>query len=81
DSKTRYQRDNYRAGMVMEQWDAESKTMTRYTIDRVAEVTHSLMLVDENGARQTQRIRQLDGSWSLYRQRTLQLATGDKVKA
>ncbi|MFV8762099.1 conjugative transfer relaxase/helicase TraI [Yersinia enterocolitica] len=81
DSKTRYQRDNYRAGMVMEQWDAESKTMTRYTIDRVAEATHSLVLVAENGARQTQRIRQLDGSWSLYRQRTLLLATGDKVKA
>lgn len=81
DSKTRYQRDNYRAGMVMERWDAESKTMTRYTIDRVAEATHSLVLVAENGARQTQRIRQLDGSWSLYRQRTLQLATGDKVKA
>ncbi|MGT3244669.1 conjugative transfer relaxase/helicase TraI [Yersinia enterocolitica] len=81
DSKARYQRDNYRAGMVMEQWDAESKTMTRYTIDRVAEATHSLVLVAENGARQTQRIRQLDGSWSLYRQRTLPLSTGDKVKA
>ncbi|EOX8055889.1 hypothetical protein ACPWIN_004435 [Salmonella enterica] len=35
DSKTRHQRDNYRPGMVMEQWDAEKKTMTRHTIDRV----------------------------------------------
>lgn len=44
DSKTRHQRDNYRPGMVMEQWDAEKKTMTRHTIDRVAEGTNSLVL-------------------------------------
>ncbi|MCT7116942.1 conjugative transfer relaxase/helicase TraI [Salmonella enterica subsp. enterica serovar Montevideo] len=81
DSKTRHQRDNYRPGMVMEQWDAEKKTMTRHTIDRVAEATNSLVLQGEDGIRLTLKVTQLDGSWSLYRSRTLEVSEGDRVRA
>ncbi|EDL8432097.1 conjugal transfer protein TraI [Salmonella enterica subsp. diarizonae] len=81
DSKTSHQRDNYRPGMVMEQWDAEKKTMTRHTIDRVAEATNSLVLQGEDGTRLTLKVTQLDGSWSLYRSRTLEVSEGDRVRA
>lgn len=81
DSKTRHQRDNYRPGMVMEQWDAEKKTMTRHTINRVAEATNSLVLQGEDGTRLTLKVTQLDGSWSLYRSRTLEVSEGDRVRA
>ncbi|HBE2356080.1 TPA: AAA family ATPase, partial [Escherichia coli] len=81
DSKTRHQRDNYRAGMVMEQWDAEKKMMTRHTIDRVAEATNSLVLLGEDGSRLTLKVSQLDGSWSLYRSRTLAVSEGDRIRA
>lgn len=81
DSKTRHQRDNYRPGMVMEQWDAEKKTMTRHTIDRVAEATNSLVLQGEDGSRLTLKVTQVDGSWSLYRSRTLEVSEGDRVRA
>ncbi|HAY0260912.1 TPA: conjugative transfer relaxase/helicase TraI [Escherichia coli] len=81
DSKTRHQRDNYRAGMVMERWDAEKKTMTRHTIDRVAEATNSLVLQGEDGSRLTLKVTQIDGSWSLYRSRTLAVSEGDRVRA
>jgi len=81
DSKTRHQRDNYRPGMVMEQWDAEKKTMTRHTIDRVAEATNSLVLQGEDGSRLTLKVTQVDGSWSLYRSRTLNISEGDRVRA
>lgn len=81
DSKTRHQRDNYRPGMVMEQWDAEKKTMTRHTIDRVAEATNSLVLQEEDGSRLTLKVTQVDGSWSLYRSRTLEVSEGDRVRA
>lgn len=81
DSKTRHQRDNYRPGMVMEQWDAEKKTMTRHTIDRVAEATNSLVLQGEDGTRLTLKVTQLDGSSSLYRSRTLEVSEGDRVRA
>ena len=81
DSKTRHQRDNYRPGMVMEQWDAEKKMMTRHTIDRVAEATNSLVLQGEDGSRLTLKVTQVDGSWSLYRSRTLDISEGDRVRA
>ncbi|EHW2552242.1 conjugative transfer relaxase/helicase TraI [Escherichia coli] len=81
DSKTRHQRDNYRAGMVMEQWDAEKKMMTRHTIDRVAEATNSLVLLGEDGSRLTLKVSQLDGSWSMYRSRTLAVSEGDRLRA
>ena len=81
DSKTRHQRDNYRAGMLMEHWYAEKKSMTRHTIDRVAEATNSLVLQGEDGSRLTLKVSQLDGSWSLYRSRTLAVSEGDRVRA
>lgn len=81
DSKNRHQRDNYRAGMVMERWDAEKKTMTRHTIDRVAEATNSLVLQGEDGSRLTLKVPQIDGNWSLYRSRTLAVSEGDRVRA
>ncbi|WP_447887217.1 conjugative transfer relaxase/helicase TraI [Serratia fonticola] len=81
DSKTRHQRDNYRSGMVMEQWDAQKKSMTRYTVDRVAEATNSLVLQSEGGERLTLRVTQIDGSWSLFRTRTLEVAEGDRIRA
>ncbi|EET1037076.1 conjugative transfer relaxase/helicase TraI [Escherichia coli] len=81
DSKTRHQRDNYRPGMVMERWDAEKKTMTRHTIDRVAEATNSLVLQGEDGSRLTLKVTQVDGSWSLYRSRTLVVSEGERVRA
>ncbi|WP_201483648.1 conjugative transfer relaxase/helicase TraI, partial [Escherichia coli] len=81
DSKTRHQRDNYRPGMVMERWDAEKKTMTRHTIDRVAEATNSLVLQGEDGSRLTLKVTQLDGNWSLYRSRALEVSEGDRVRA
>ncbi|EKC0108088.1 conjugative transfer relaxase/helicase TraI [Salmonella enterica] len=81
DSKNRHQRDNYRAGMVMERWDAEKKTMTSHTIDRVAEATNSLVLQGEDGSRLTLKVTQVDGSWSLYRSRTLAVSEGERVRA
>lgn len=81
DSKSRKQRDNYRPGMVMEQWNSEKREMTRYSIDRVADKTNSLVLVSEAGERQVQKISQLDGSWSLFRAKALDVALGDEVRA
>lgn len=81
DSKSRRQRDNYRPGMVMEQWDSEKRTMKRYTIDRVADKTNALVLVSETGERQVQKVSQLDGSWSLFRAKTLDVAQGDELRA
>lgn len=81
DSKTRHQRDNYRAGMVMEQWNARKKVMTRYTIDRVAETTNSLVLQGEDGLRRTLKVTQVDGSWSVYHSRSLVVSEGDRVRA
>lgn len=81
DSKTRHQRDNYREGMVMEQWDAQKKNMTRYTIDRVADATNSLVLLGEDGNRLTLKVTQTDSNWSLYRSRSLDVSEGDRVRA
>ncbi len=67
--------------LTMEHWDAEKKTMTRHTIDRVAEATNSLVLQGEDGSRLTLKVSQLDGSWSLYRSRALAVSEGDRVRA
>ncbi|HGV2777136.1 TPA: AAA family ATPase, partial [Escherichia coli] len=37
DSRSRYLRDMYRPGMVMEQWNPETRSHDRYVIDRVVE--------------------------------------------
>lgn len=38
DSRSRYLRDMYRPGMVMEQWNPETRSHDRYVIDRVVVV-------------------------------------------
>ncbi len=42
DSRSRYLRDMYRPGMVMEQWNPETRSHDRYVIDRVTAQSHSL---------------------------------------
>lgn len=81
DGKTRNQRDSYRAGMVMEQWDKETRTMTRYTLDRVADSTNTLRLVSEKGDVRVQKISGMDSSWSAYAQKTLPVAVGEPLMA
>lgn len=39
DSRSRYLRDMYRPGMVMEQWNPETRSHDRYVIDRVPSAT------------------------------------------
>lgn len=79
DSKGRLSRNNYREGMVMERWDAESKTATRYVIDRVTARSHSITLRDEQGEMQTFRLSSLDSSWSLYQPQTLAISQGEQL--
>ncbi|WP_338138236.1 conjugative transfer relaxase/helicase TraI [Enterobacter quasiroggenkampii] len=81
DTRSRKQRDNYRPGMVMEQWNSEKREMVRYSIDRVADKTNSLVLVNEAGERLVQKVSKLDGSWSLFRAKTLDVAQGDELRA
>lgn len=79
DSKSRTSRDRYREGMVMECWDPESRSHTRYVIDRVTEHTHSLTLRNEAGETQLIRLSALNSQWSLYRPQTLPVAEGEKL--
>jgi conjugative transfer relaxase protein TraI len=81
DSKTRAQRDSYRAGMVMEQWDKDTKTMTRYHVDRVTDSTNTLRLVSESGEVRVEKISGLNSSWSAFEQKTLAVATGEPLMA
>lgn len=81
DAKSRRQRDSYRSGMVLEQWDGEKRQMTRYSIDRVADKTNALVLVSEAGERRVEKVSGLDGSWSLFRAKTLDVAQGDALRA
>ncbi|QLK63909.1 conjugative transfer relaxase/helicase TraI (plasmid) [Enterobacteriaceae bacterium Kacie_13] len=82
DAKTRGQRDMYRAGMVMEQWDKETKEMHRYKVERVTESTNTLRLVgDKDGAVRVEKINQLDSSWSLFAERTVPVAVGEPLMA
>lgn len=80
DSKTRYQRDTYRPGMVMERWDDQSKTMHRYSIDLVADKTHSLVLINEQGEKNSIRIRSLDSNWSLFETKAIDVSVGDTLR-
>lgn len=49
DSRSRYLRDMYRPGMVMEQWNPETRSHDRYVIDRVA-VIPALNLASSDAA-------------------------------
>lgn len=81
DKKSRVQRDSYREGMVMEQWDSEKKAMTRYTIDRVTDLSNTLTLKNATGDTRTEKVSHIDSSWSLYKPQTLALAEGDRITA
>ena len=74
DSRSRYLRDMYRPGMVMEQWNPETRSHDRYVIDRVTAQSHSLTLRDAQGETQVVRISSLDSSWSLFRPEKMELA-------
>lgn len=81
DGKTRTQRDTYRAGMVMEKWDKDTKTMTRYGVDRVTESTNTLRLVSETGEVRVEKISGLDSSWSAFAHKKLPVAIGEPLMA
>ncbi|WP_159282797.1 conjugative transfer relaxase/helicase TraI, partial [Rahnella variigena] len=81
DGKTRTQRDTYRAGMVMEKWDKDTKTMTRYSVDRVTDTTNTLRLVSETGEVRVEKISGLDSSWSAFVNKTLPVAIGEPLMA
>lgn len=56
DSRSRYLRDMYRPGMVMEQWNPETRSHDRYVIDRVTAQSNSLTLRDAQDETQVVRI-------------------------
>ncbi|EGZ0524252.1 AAA family ATPase, partial [Escherichia coli] len=80
DSRSRYQRDMYRPGMVMEQWNPETRSHDRYVIDRVTAQSHSLTLRDAQGETQVVRISSLDSSWSLFRPEKMPVADGERLR-
>lgn len=79
DGKNRRQLDTYREGMVMEQRAENSRTLSRYTIERVNPQTRSLTLTDEKGESQLVKLSQVDSSWSLYRSEQTAIAEGEKL--
>ncbi|EGY27955.1 DNA helicase [Candidatus Regiella insecticola 5.15] len=81
DSKSRHQRENYRAGMMMEQWDNEKKAMHRYQIDKVIDNSNTLRLISETGQVRAEKINKLDSSWSLFAQKQIAVAVGEQLKA
>ncbi|HHE2565526.1 TPA: hypothetical protein ACO6UF_004775, partial [Escherichia coli] len=80
DSRSRYLRDMYRPGMVMEQWNPETRSHDRYVIDRVTAQSHSLTLRDVQGETQVVRISSLDSSWSLFRPERMPVADGERLR-
>ncbi|MFT4465097.1 MAG: conjugative transfer relaxase/helicase TraI [Sodalis sp. (in: enterobacteria)] len=77
--KQRTARDSYRAGMVMERWDDETKTRSRFVIDRVAPQTNTLLL-NRQGERRLEKISQLDSRWSLYQPGVLPVSDGERIR-
>ncbi len=80
DSRSRYLRDMYRPGMVMEQWNPETRSHDRYVIDRVTAQSNSLTLRDAQGETQVVRISSLDSSWSLFRPEKMPVADGERLR-
>ncbi|HFW5352870.1 TPA: conjugative transfer relaxase/helicase TraI [Salmonella enterica subsp. diarizonae serovar 48:i:z] len=80
DSRSRYLRDMYREGMVMEQWSPETRRHDRYVIDRVTAQSNSLTLRDAQGETQVVRISSLDSSWSLFRPEKMAVADGERLR-
>ncbi|HDP5038885.1 TPA: conjugative transfer relaxase/helicase TraI, partial [Escherichia coli] len=67
-------------GMVMEQWNPETRSHDRYVIDRVTAQSHSLTLRDAQGETQVVRISSLDSSWSLFRPEKMPVADGERLR-
>lgn len=63
DSRSRYLRDMYRPGMVMEQWNPETRSHDRYVTERVTAQSHSLTLRNAQGETQVVRISSLDSMY------------------
>ncbi|HGP2300379.1 TPA: conjugative transfer relaxase/helicase TraI [Salmonella enterica] len=80
DSRSRYLRDMYRTGMVMEQWSPETRRHDRYVIDRVTAQSNSLTLRDAQGETQVVRISSLNSSWSLFRPEKMAVADGERLR-
>ncbi|WP_186794012.1 hypothetical protein, partial [Escherichia coli] len=80
DSRSRYLRDMYRPGMVMEQWNPETRSHDRSVIDRVTAQRHSLTLRDAQGETQEVRISSLDSSWHLFRPEKMPVADGERLR-
>ncbi|HGY7601799.1 TPA: conjugative transfer relaxase/helicase TraI [Escherichia coli] len=80
DSRSRYLRDMYRPGMVMEQWNPETRSHDRYVIDRVTAQSNSLTLRDAQDETQVVRISSLDSSWSLFRPEKMPVADGERLR-
>lgn len=78
-NKTRRLRENYREGMVLEQWNSAEKSMSRWFVKRVGEMTNTLTLEGAECEVKTVKISQLDASWSLYRAEMIPVAEGDRL--
>jgi conjugative transfer relaxase protein TraI len=72
--------DSWRPGMVLERWDAQARTRTRWQVDRVNPDTRTLVLNGVEGQRETVRIGMLDSNWSAYCPASLQVAHGDRLQ-
>ncbi|GCR03294.1 conjugal transfer nickase/helicase TraI [Escherichia coli] len=80
DSRSRYLRDMYRPGMVMEQWNPETRSHDRYVTERVTAQSNSLTLRNAQGETRVVRISSLDSSWSLFRQEKMPVADGERLR-
>lgn len=80
DSRSRYLRDMYRPGMVMEQWNPETRSHDRYVTERVTAQSNSLTLRNAQGETRVVRISSLDSSWSLFRPEKMPVADGERLR-
>ena len=72
--------DSWRPGMVLERWDADTHSRTRWQVDRVNPETRTLVLHGADGQRETVRLGALNSAWSAYRPAQLQVAEGDRLQ-
>lgn len=79
--ETRKQRDSYRPGQVLEQWDKNSRSVTRYRIINVSERANSVQMEDAAGNRRAMKPKDFDTSWSLYNSSQIEVAEGDKLRS
>lgn len=79
-SETRKQRDSYRDGQVLEQWDKTTRFATRYRIINVSERANKVQMVSEDGKRHVMTPSQFDSTWSLYNSTRIEVAEGDQLR-